>query len=414
MKTHRLVNPNDLGVTAIQSRRHTSLELIEEYASQMAEGLQFDPCSAIETPDGHLYIWDGKHRLEAAIRNGLMLLVELEPGTEQDARWKACSANKKHGLKRSQADVQQAVQEAIKLRPDKSDREIGLWVGCDHKTVGKYRKDMEVSGEIPQIHTRTVVRGEQEYQMEMPIKTAPVETPELNQPVRHLTGFVPADVQASTQKSLALTPQPHQEQENTTTNAPAKPTPTQRQLKSIVKAFMGLEFDAFPKAYEELGHLCNCWQSQEPYVSLVNKLTTHLESLYAIDFQQIGNVFALRDACRAAYDEWTALYHSGYRGVLEPEASSSEPEMEQPSEEPEPKVMFPKTENSNRPAPICAFCGETSEKLYQSDLHSIMSFPAGVHRVAICRTCAAKAHIALLHPDDPEVIAECQKHWNVR
>ena len=29
--------------------------------------------------------------------------------------------------------------------------------------------------------------------------------------------------------------------------------------------------------------------------------------------------------------------------------------------------------------------------------------------VGICRQCAAKAQIALLHPDDPEVIAECQQ-----
>ena len=84
MKTHRLINPNALNVTAIQSRQHTSLELIEDYAAQMDAGVQFDPCCAVETPD-------------------------------------------------------------------------------------------------------------------------------LNQPVRHLTGFVPAEVQISTQKSLALTPQPNQE-----------------------------------------------------------------------------------------------------------------------------------------------------------------------------------------------------------
>ena len=49
MKTHRLINPNDPKVTAIQSRQHTSLELIEDYAAQMAAGVQFDPCFAIET-----------------------------------------------------------------------------------------------------------------------------------------------------------------------------------------------------------------------------------------------------------------------------------------------------------------------------------------------------------------------------
>lgn len=51
MKTHRLINPNALNVTAIQSRQHTSLELIEDYAAQMDAGVQFDPCCAVETPD---------------------------------------------------------------------------------------------------------------------------------------------------------------------------------------------------------------------------------------------------------------------------------------------------------------------------------------------------------------------------
>lgn len=62
-----------------------------------------------------------------------------------------------------------------------------------------------------------------------------------------------------------------------------------------------------------------------------------------------------------------------------------------------------------KPAPLppkqtgawCSFCLEDlpPEKLY-----------AGVNAVTkICRTCAAKAQIKLLHSDDPEVIAECQR-----
>lgn len=318
VKTHRLINPNALNVTAIQSRHCTSLELIEDYAAQMAAGVQFDPCCAIETPEGQIFIWDGKHRLEAAIKNGSMLLVEIEPGMKNEAHWRACSANKKHGLRRSQADMQKAVQDALTLRPDKSDHEIGLWVGCDHKTVGKYRELLQASGELLRTPTRTVTRGEQTYQMAMPIKTAPVETPDLNQPVRHLTGFVPADVQVSPQKSLAFTPR--HEQEDTATNTPAKPTPTQKTLIGVIKAFMSLRFEPFTQAREELGHLYNCWQSKEPYVSLVNELKAHLESLYVID----NFHFTVRDACQKALDEWTALYQSGYRGVLESDAPASD------------------------------------------------------------------------------------------
>ena len=99
-----------------------------------------------------------------------------------------------------------------------------------------------------------------------------------------------------------------------------KPTPTQFQLKTIIKAFMGIEFPDFPEALGRLGHLCNSWQSREPYVSLVNKLQTVIETSYTLpEFH-----FTVRDACRAAYDEWEELYNSGYRGVGVPKDKRQE------------------------------------------------------------------------------------------
>ena len=49
-------------------------------------------------------------------------------------------------------------------------------------------------------------------------------------------------------------------------------------------------------------------------------------------------------------------------------------------------------------ASICVFCGEQlpPEKLYQSELHSIASYPAGIQKAAICRKCATKAQVDLL------------------
>lgn len=173
MKTHRLLNPNDASVQCIQSRTGTSLEKIEEYAGMMASGVQFDPCQGFEDADGQIWIYDGKHRRESAINAGVMLLVELAPGTRQDAAWHATHANTKHGLPRSRNDIVNAVKLALQhpYAVDKSDRELALWCGCDHKTIGKYRKDLEASGEIPQMQTHTITRGEQEYQMEIPVKT---------------------------------------------------------------------------------------------------------------------------------------------------------------------------------------------------------------------------------------------------
>ena len=47
-----------------------------------------------------------------------------------------------------------------------SDRQIAEHVGVDQKTVLKYRAEMESSEEIPQIETRTVRRGDQEYEQD--------------------------------------------------------------------------------------------------------------------------------------------------------------------------------------------------------------------------------------------------------
>lgn len=172
-------------------------------------------------------------------------------------------------------------------------------------------------------------------------------------------------------------------------NLPPKPTPTPNQLKTIIKAFMGIEFSDFTEAFEELGHLCTCWQSREPYVSLVNRLKSTIEFSYTLpEFH-----FTVRDACRGAYNEWEELYKSGYRRADKPE-EKSKPQPETPEQTPELKSC------QEASGAWCLFCQQDfpKEKLYWSN------------RTAICRQCAAKAHIALLHTDDPEVIAdECQQ-----
>ena len=63
--------------------------------------------------------------------------------------------------------------------------------------------------------------------------------------------------------------------------------------------------------------------------------------------------------------------------------------------------ISPLPEKDESDWPTCCFCGVgyKPEKLYYD----------WKRRYTICRQCAAKAQIALLHPDDPEVIAECQQ-----
>ena len=364
MKTQRLINPNDRTVTVIQSRHHTSLELIIEYADQMAAGVQFDPCSGIETSEGEIYIWDGKHRLESAIRNGSMLLVELEPGTKEEAIWKACSANKKHGLKRSNADIQKAVQDALQLHPEKSDRDIGLWVGCDHKTVGKYRKELAVSGDIPQMHTRTVKRGDQEYQMDMPIKTEPVEKPDVNQPVRHLTGFVPPDVQSSTQKRLSLKPNED------------KPRMTIENLKPRIKMFLQQEFPSFPEALAALEELSSSFMLQEPYRSLMSRLGDFIRIQY-----RDNKDCSIRRGCQAALEDWNAL--ADFREQIQAASEDvldEEPEPEQEEEDEHRKGHADAIIEGDKE--ICTFC------------HSVHTIDNHLYKTSngltVCQDCIAK------------------------
>ncbi len=153
----------------IQSRAETNYDLVDEYAEMMKAGIEFDAAQGIRDDNGQVYIWDGLHRGEAARLAGELLLVEVKPGTKQEAEWLALSANQKHGLRRTHQDKQRIVRNAL-LHPygvSLSDREIARHCGVDHKTVGKIRTDLETTGEIPQLEARRVTKASGEtYQID--------------------------------------------------------------------------------------------------------------------------------------------------------------------------------------------------------------------------------------------------------
>jgi predicted RNA-binding Zn-ribbon protein involved in translation (DUF1610 family) len=160
MTTQIVVEPKEL--VFIQSRAETNHDLVDEYAAMMQDGVQFDAAQGVRDESGQVYIFDGLHRGAAARLAGLSLLVEIQPGTRQDAEWLALSANQKHGLRRSHQDKQRIVRNAL-LHPygaSLSDREIARHCGVDHKTVGKIRKELEATGEIPQLNKRMVQKAD--------------------------------------------------------------------------------------------------------------------------------------------------------------------------------------------------------------------------------------------------------------
>lgn len=174
----RLVNPHDCQY--VQSRVTLDVFAVAEYEDMMERGIVFEPCKGILCSDGAIIIYDGNHRAEAAKGNGAMIEVELTPGTDQDADWQASGANTRHGLRRTASDIEKSVKAALR-HPNaqgQSDREIARHCGCDHKTVGKYRKELETSGERPQTPVKTVTRNGTDYQMTIPMPKAPDPEPE--------------------------------------------------------------------------------------------------------------------------------------------------------------------------------------------------------------------------------------------
>jgi predicted RNA-binding Zn-ribbon protein involved in translation (DUF1610 family) len=134
----------------------------------MLAGIEFEAACGLRDEAGQVYIHDGLHRGEAAKAVGKLLLVEVKPGTKLEAEWLALTANQKHGLRRSREDKRRVVHTAL-LHPygaRLSNREIGRHCGVDHKTVGKIRQELELSGEIPQIQTRTVTRAGATYEQD--------------------------------------------------------------------------------------------------------------------------------------------------------------------------------------------------------------------------------------------------------
>jgi len=173
----RLVNPHDCRF--VQSRVLLDDDTVREYADMFRKEMTFDPCKGVVTDAGAILVYDGNHRGEAAKQEGCMLEVELRPGTEHDAEWLSTGANTRHGLKRSPDDIAKSVRIALR-HPNalhKSDREIARHCGCDHKTVGKYRKELEASWNRPQIQERTVTRNGTEYQMKIPMPAEPDDEP---------------------------------------------------------------------------------------------------------------------------------------------------------------------------------------------------------------------------------------------
>jgi ParB-like chromosome segregation protein Spo0J len=143
----------------VQVRSAISTDAVSDYAAAMRDGAHFPAVTVYQSEDTYV-LADGHHRLLAARQCGFLdILAEVRPGTKADALTYALSANANHGLRRTTADKNRAAWLAITQWPEKSDREIAKICCIDHHTVAKERRDLEATGEIPQLKKRTGADG---------------------------------------------------------------------------------------------------------------------------------------------------------------------------------------------------------------------------------------------------------------
>ena len=133
-----------------QPRAVLDESIVDEYAEALDGGATFPP--VIVFHDGKEYwLADGFHRLGAyrKVEKG-KIPAEVRQGTQADAQWHSYSVNQTHGVRRTNADKQRAVQAAL-AHPNGlnlSNGVIAEHVGVSDMMVAKYKpeptpKDLE-------------------------------------------------------------------------------------------------------------------------------------------------------------------------------------------------------------------------------------------------------------------------------
>lgn len=133
----------------MQQRVSEDKEALEEYKRVLADGGELPAVKCVRDKETEeLWLWDGFHTLEAAKQAGLSeIRVEISDGTRRDAWLKSLGANETHGIRRSKADRQKAVDgalndSAIKLSLLEDDgahsfRSIAKLCAVGHPTVSR-------------------------------------------------------------------------------------------------------------------------------------------------------------------------------------------------------------------------------------------------------------------------------------
>jgi len=115
---------------------------------------KFPPILLYRDEAGNLWLADGFHRTSAALRRKFTSIrAIIRPGTKADAIWEAAKINGRNGLPLADTDYRRAVEIIVAAWPDRSNVMIAEALGCDEKTVRKYRPKSESDSSEPEKRT---------------------------------------------------------------------------------------------------------------------------------------------------------------------------------------------------------------------------------------------------------------------
>jgi ParB-like chromosome segregation protein Spo0J len=163
-KTIRPMNPNELGVSPELNRVQTFMPISQDDRDRLRKDIQDtgeirDPIKVYFDEEGTPLILGGKNRWEIAIELGFDFVpIEVYdlPGDKRRELALMDNLARRH-LTREQKD--RIVREFLRITPELSNNTLSKKVGVDDKTVGKIRREMESTSEIPKLKTRKGADG---------------------------------------------------------------------------------------------------------------------------------------------------------------------------------------------------------------------------------------------------------------
>jgi transposase len=144
-----------------QTRVRMQQSVVREYAEAMSRGEKFPPVDVFF--DGMDYwLVDGFHRYRACEINGTKTIAaKIREGSREDAVLYSLGVNATHGLRRTNADKQNAVRIMLE-HPEWSkwsDREIARRCGVGNEMVSRYRRRMNDGSENQQEKTERTTKN---------------------------------------------------------------------------------------------------------------------------------------------------------------------------------------------------------------------------------------------------------------